>query len=161
MARSPTPNDQLTDLQRLARLLDSSIRLPGGYRIGLDGIIGLVPGIGDAVAATLSTYIVVRGARLGASTMTLVRMMGNILLELVVGFVPVLGDLFDFAWKANNRNIALLERHASELSGEGSAGRRLTTATLVLLAAFLLLIGLILVGLISLLVNLLQLLGAG
>jgi len=98
-------------LQRLAWLMDSSIPLPGGFRIGLDGLIGLVPGIGDVAGAVVSSYIIVEAGRLGAPRSLLVRMGFNVLLETVVGAVPLLGDLFDFAYKANLRNVRLLDRY--------------------------------------------------
>lgn len=97
-------------LRRLSWLLDDAIPLPGGYRIGWDGVVGLIPGIGDAIGASLSSYIVVEAARMGVSKAVLARMVINILLELLVGAVPVLGDLFDFAFKANARNVALMRR---------------------------------------------------
>ena len=145
----------------MARLLDSSIALPGGYRIGLDGLIGLIPGVGDAAAASIATYIVIQAARMGASTTTLIRMMGNVLVELLVGIVPVLGDLFDFVWKANNRNVALLERNLDRLEADGAGGRRLTAAVLVLFGGFFLLIALLTAAAISALVALLRAVGAG
>ena len=101
-------------LHRLSRLMDSSIRLPGGFRIGWDGIIGLIPGIGDLIGLGVSTWIVLGAARLGAPKATLARMAGNVAIESLVGTVPILGDLFDFAFKANERNMRLLERHARE-----------------------------------------------
>jgi len=101
-------------LHRLAYVLDSAIPLPGGYRIGLDGIIGLIPGLGDLFGTALSSYIVAQAHRLGVPRAVLLRMAGNIALETLVGAVPVLGDLFDFAWKANRRNVALLERHVAQ-----------------------------------------------
>ena len=94
--------------------MDSSIRLPGGFRIGWDGIIGLIPGIGDLIGLGVSTWIVLGAARLGAPKATLARMAGNVAIESLVGTVPILGDLFDFAFKANERNMRLLERHARE-----------------------------------------------
>ncbi len=112
--RAGADNQTPARIKRLAWLLDNSIRLPGGYRIGLDGIIGLVPGLGDVLAAALSCYIVVSAVRLGTPASVVVRMLGNVLLELVLGAVPVLGDLFDFAWKANARNARLVEAHLSE-----------------------------------------------
>jgi hypothetical protein len=151
----------LARLRGLARLLDSAIRLPGGYRIGLDGIIGLIPGVGDAVTAAAAAYIVVQAAQMGATTSTLIRMMLNVLLEVLVGVVPVVGDLFDFAWKANNRNIELLERQPQRLTGTGAARQRLTKATLALIAAFLLLLVLLFVGFAWLLLQLSESLVAG
>lgn len=101
-------------LRRLAHVLDSSVPLPGGYRIGVDGIIGLIPGVGDAAGALLSSYILLESHRLGVSTAVLMRMALNVLVEAVVGLVPLAGDLFDFVWKANRRNVALLEHHLRE-----------------------------------------------
>lgn len=98
-------------LHRLADILDTAIPLPGGLRIGLDGLIGLIPGAGDLIGTLLSSYIVAKAYKLGAPYMVLLHMAGNIALETVVGVVPVVGDLFDFAWKANRRNVDLLERH--------------------------------------------------
>jgi hypothetical protein len=102
---------QLERLRSLAWLLDESIPLPGGYRIGIDAIVGLVPGFGDAVGALLSAYIINEARRLGAPRSVLLRMGGNVLLEAVIGAVPLAGDLFDAAFKANMRNLALLEHY--------------------------------------------------
>jgi hypothetical protein len=97
----------------LASLLDSAIPLPGGYRIGLDGVTGLVPGLGDIVAALLSSYIVVyivvEAARLRVSASVVLRMELNVALELIIAAVPVAGDLLDFAFRANERNVRQLE----------------------------------------------------
>jgi len=99
-------------LNRLAWLLDSSIRLPVlGFRIGIDGLIGLIPGIGDVAGGVLSSYILVQAARLGVPKLTLLRMVFNIVIDTLVGMVPLFGDLFDFAWKANNRNVRLLNAY--------------------------------------------------
>lgn len=103
--------DRLQRLRSLAWLLDNSIPLPGGFRIGLDAIIGLVPGIGDAIGALFSAFILNEARLLGAPRSVLMRMSGNILLETIVGAIPFFGDLFDMGFKANMRNIALLERH--------------------------------------------------
>lgn len=99
----------LRHLGRVARLLDSAIRIPGTrFRIGIDGLLGLIPGVGDMAGLALSAYIVFAAARAGASTSTLMRMVVNMGIEAIVGMVPVLGDIFDIAWKANERNVALL-----------------------------------------------------
>ncbi|MEX3070960.1 DUF4112 domain-containing protein [Vibrio alginolyticus] len=98
-------------LQRLAWVLDSSIRLPGGYRIGVDGIIGLIPGFGDALGAGLSSYIVIKAVSLNVPIIVLIRMMINVVLELVIGVIPIIGDMFDFMYKANERNVKLINEH--------------------------------------------------
>jgi hypothetical protein len=99
-------------LNRLAWLLDSSIRVPGtDFRIGLDALLGLLPGGGDAAGVILSSYIVLEAARMGVPRRTLWLMIGNIAVEGLAGAVPVAGDLFDAAWKANQRNVDLLNAY--------------------------------------------------
>lgn len=96
-------------LDRLATLLDNSIRIPGTrIRVGLDGLIGLVPGIGDSLMLLISLYVVLRARMLGAPLSIILQMLVNVALDFVVGSVPVLGDIFDIAFKANIRNIDLL-----------------------------------------------------
>jgi hypothetical protein len=101
-----------------------AIRLPGGYRIGLDGLIGLIPGIGDGIGLLASGYIVAAAARLGAPKSILARMTLNVLLESLIGIIPVIGDLFDFAWKANLRNLALMNRYLDNPAPARKAARR-------------------------------------
>ena len=113
---TPTTN-RLTRIRRLAWWLDQGIRIPGTQiRIGLDPILGLVPGVGDSAGALLGAAILWEGVRAGVPRLTLVRMAANILLDTAVGSVPVAGDVFDAAWKSNTRNLDLLERHAIEPS---------------------------------------------
>ncbi len=107
------PNPRLERVRFLARLLDSCFILPGGYRIGIDPILGLLPGIGDVIGAGLSLYMVREAAKLGISKWVVLRMLGNVGLEALIGVIPVLGDLFDAAFKANVRNLRLLELHYS------------------------------------------------
>jgi hypothetical protein len=96
-------------LRRLAWWLDAAFRIPGTQqRIGIDGLIGLIPGVGDTIGALLSTYIIVAAARRGASVWTVARMLANVAIETTVGAVPILGDLFDVVFKANLRNMDLL-----------------------------------------------------
>jgi hypothetical protein len=132
-------------LRTLTNLLDNAFRVPGTrYRVGLDALIGLVPGIGDAIGAVFSTYIVFQAARLGASQATLVRMLGNVALDTLVGEVPLLGDLFDAGWKANTRNLALLENHLQYPVSTSRSSRRVLL--LIGLALLLLLAGVIALG---------------
>ena len=102
-------------LNRLARRMDSAFRLPiVGVRVGWDAIIGLVPGLGDAAALLPAGYILKEAHRLGASRSVLARMGANVGIDLVIGSVPLLGDLFDVGWKANLRNVDLLNRHLAD-----------------------------------------------
>lgn len=98
-------------LASLAHFTDDSISLSGGYRIGWDGIIGLIPWVGDIVGLMMSSYLIHTSAKLGASKRLLLRMSANTVIETLIGFIPVIGDLFDLAFKANRRNYELLERH--------------------------------------------------
>ena len=100
---------KLKRLDGLAYLLDNSIPIPGtGARVGIDALIGLVPGIGDVAGTAMSAYIVMQAARMGAPASVVARMVLNVGVETVVGSIPFLGDLFDAGWKANARNIKLL-----------------------------------------------------
>lgn len=104
-------NAQLERLRRLARTLDSSFRVPGTrFRFGLDGLIGLVPGVGDGASFAVSLYFLGTAHRMGVRKRTLVRMLWNLGVDFVVGAIPLIGDLFDFGWKANLRNMELIER---------------------------------------------------
>ncbi len=102
----------MTERERLERLtwwLDQRFRIPGtNRRIGLDGLVGLVPGIGDTATTAIALYVVYRAWQMGAPGPVLGRMAANVGIDYVVGSIPVLGDLFDFAFKANSRNMALL-----------------------------------------------------
>lgn len=109
------PDADLKRARALAKILDSAVGVPGTrLRIGLDAILGLIPGGGDVAGAALSGYIVLTAARLGASRAVLGRMLLNVVLDTAVGSIPILGDLFDVAYKANMKNVALLERYAAE-----------------------------------------------
>jgi hypothetical protein len=128
---------QLERLRTLARVLDSALRIPGTrYRFGLDALIGLVPGIGDAIGAIFSTLIIWQAARLGAPNATLVRMVANVGVDTLVGEIPLLGDLFDFGWKSNTMNLNLLEEHLQRPAVARKGSRRV----LLLLGAGLLLL---------------------
>ena len=99
------------NLDMLSKVLDTWFRVPGtNIRFGLDGIIGLIPGIGDVLGGLASCIIVLAAYVRGAPPITILRMVVNVAVEVLVGTVPVLGDLFDIAWRANRRNYHLLER---------------------------------------------------
>ncbi|TQS71675.1 DUF4112 domain-containing protein [Rhodobacteraceae bacterium] len=102
----------LERLERLAWHWDRAFGIPGTkYRIGWDGIIGLVPGIGDTLALAPAAYIVWSARRMGVPTHVLIRMLGNTGADWVIGLVPLLGDVLDFGFKSNSRNVALLRKH--------------------------------------------------
>ena len=108
----PETAKAIAELDGLARMLDSSWRIPGtSIRFGVDAVAGLLPGIGDAASGLVSAYIVLQARNHGASGGLLARMIGNVALDTVVGSVPILGSIFDVYYKANNRNIRLLRSH--------------------------------------------------
>lgn len=105
---------EIERLDQLSRLLDSAFEIPGtNIRMGIDALIGLIPGFGDLAGMLLSSYIILMAARLGAPRRALVRMIFNVLLETVIGALPILGDMFDIAFKANRRNVKLLQRYVN------------------------------------------------
>jgi hypothetical protein len=105
----PVPRE-LEHARLLARLLDDAIPIPGTpWRIGIDPLLGLLPGLGDLLGAVLSSWLLLIAARMGAPRTVVARMALNVALDTIVGIVPGLGDVFDAAWKANARNLALLE----------------------------------------------------
>jgi hypothetical protein len=105
----PALRAEIARLDRLADLLDSRFRIPGtGIRFGLDGLLGLVPGIGDTLVLLPSAWLVWRASRLGLPRRDIARMATNTGIDYAVGLVPILGDIFDVAFKGNRRNIAIL-----------------------------------------------------
>jgi len=135
---TPRQAQALDALRKVAQLLDSAFVVPGtSYRVGLDPILGLVPGLGDLVSPLFTIGLLWQARELAIPRVVLLRMILNVAIDSVLGAVPVVGDLFDFAWKANNKNVALVERHAQE-ERTASAGDwvfvGLTVATLLLMA---------------------------
>jgi hypothetical protein len=110
-ARAETAHPRLARMRFLGRLLDNSILLPGGFRIGLDPIIGLLPGIGDLIGSLFSFWLIYEAARLGIKKRHLLRMVLNVIIETAAGSIPLLGDLFDAAWKANAKNVQITENN--------------------------------------------------
>jgi hypothetical protein len=114
---SPAPDRPGTTatVRDLVRWLDQGIPVPGTrFRFGLDPLIGLIPGLGDAVGALLGLGLLVEGVRRRVPRVTLLRMAANLTVDALAGTIPVAGDVFDFFWKANSRNLALLERHVAD-----------------------------------------------
>jgi len=118
-------SDAVAEARRIAWLLDEAVRLPGGMRFGLDGVLGLIPGIGDLLGLLASGRIVNIARRQGVPPGVLVRMAGNIGIDALIGAIPIAGDLFDFGFKANARNVELLEQSLRRQS----AGRRRIAGT--------------------------------
>ncbi len=105
---------RLARLRRLAWLIDGAFRIPGSkFRFGLNSLIGLTPVAGDALLGAVSLYIVYEGYRLGVPRADIARMIGNVAVETAVGTIPVAGDLFDVAFKANLRNLAIIDRYVN------------------------------------------------
>jgi hypothetical protein len=132
---TPEPNESLRRAAAVARILDDAIGIPGtNIRIGIDPLVGLVPGLGDLLGGAASVYIILEAARAGASASVLIRMAVNVGIDTLVGSLPVVGDLFDFAWKSNARNVRLLARH---VEAPGHTRRASTVLVIVLVAAIL------------------------
>ena len=117
-------------IERIAWLMDRSIPI-GSYRIGLDPILGLIPGIGDVFSGVISAVLILQAHRAGIPRATVLRMVANVGIDSAVGSIPLVGDLFDFAWKANTKN---LELYRSAATGRRDAGRDWAFVALILLA---------------------------
>ena len=138
-----------TRIRWLAVLLDDLIEIPGtGRRIGLGPIVGLIPWAGDLIAAGPGAWLILEAARFHLPTSVLLRMVLNLLVDLVVGLVPVLGDLFDFGFKSNLRNLELFRRYASEPDTSTAEHRRFLGGLLLLVLAAVVALGWLLVALV-------------
>jgi hypothetical protein len=134
MQISPNQRKAISDLKVLAKLMDSQFKIPGtNIRFGLDALIGLVPGAGDFSALFVSGYMIITLAQNGASSFVLAKMTLNILIDATLGSIPILGDIFDVAFKANQRNMALVREHYIEGRHQGSARKLILPVMLVLL----------------------------
>ena len=107
-------NQKLQRLKKISVLMDSQFSGPFGLKFGLDGLLGLVPVVGDFITSFISLYIVLQAALLGCGPSVILRMGLNLLIENLIDFLPVIGNFFDFLWKANNKNILLIEQHLSD-----------------------------------------------
>jgi hypothetical protein len=136
-ATSFDADERLRWVERIARLMDSQFQLPGtSFRFGLDPLLGLLPVVGDLSTFAVSGALLLTMMRHGASGAVVVRMVLNILLDTVVGAIPVLGNIFDFAYKSNDRNVALLRRHYAEGRHAGSGKGLILVALLALATVF-------------------------
>lgn len=135
--RRPRPAGRIDEAERriafVARLLDDVIAIPGTrHRLGLDSIVGLIPGVGDVASAAVGVWVILEAARFKLPGVVLARMVVNTLVDLVIGAVPILGDLFDIVFKSNTRNVELFRRHATNPDAS-TRGHRLFLGGLVLL----------------------------
>ncbi len=131
-------------LDQLSHLMDGLFRIPGtGWRVGLDAVVGLIPGVGDIATTAVSFYILAAGVRYRVPKATLLRMAANIGVDYLLGAIPVVGDLFDVAWKSNRKNVELLRERAAVSAEEAAHGR----------ASDWLFLGVIMLGLLALLVG--------
>lgn len=118
-SRSRDPSRSRARIDRIARLLDSAYTIPGTrIRIGLDPLIGLIPGAGDMMTTALSAYVVYEAHRAGLPAKAVLRMVVNIVIDLIIGTVPILGDIGDIFWRANRRNLAIFDEHLARHSGD-------------------------------------------
>ena len=141
MAKTIRQQRGLREVSYLANLMDSRFRIPGtNLRFGLDGIIGLIPGAGDLSTFAVSSYMLWIMARNGASGYVLARMVLNVLIDALIGAIPFVGDLFDFVFKANTRNLRLMQEHYEEGRHRGSAWKAIIPVLIVL---FLIIAGII------------------
>ena len=109
---NPARRDRLEQLKQVAQLLDSQFSIPGtSIKVGLDSLIGLIPGVGDLISTAVSVWLIREARHLGAPWWLIARMSWNVAVDTTIGVIPVVGDVFDVVWKANRKNIELLTRH--------------------------------------------------
>lgn len=124
----------ISDVEELADQLDTRFRLPGGFRVGWDGLLGLIPGVGDLVTNGISFYIIFRAADAGCPPSVLLRMALNVLVDNLIDAIPFLGNIFDFFWKANSKNLELLRRYTFDPRRTTRSSRGVVFATLFAIA---------------------------
>ena len=123
--------EKIIRLKRLSERLDETFTIPGTERkIGIESIIGAIPLIGDLIGGIISTYIIYSGIKMGASPRVIARMATNIAIDFAIGSIPIVGDLFDFVWKANKKNVELIEE-TTLLNEENNKINYLIAATLI------------------------------
>jgi hypothetical protein len=108
----PSREDAMARITLVAKLMDSAFLIPGlNRRVGLDAVLGLVPGVGDALSAALASYIIWEARQLGLPRWKIVRMIGNVAADTAIGAIPFAGDVFDVFFKANERNLRIIHEH--------------------------------------------------
>ncbi|TMC61249.1 MAG: DUF4112 domain-containing protein [Chloroflexi bacterium] len=145
-ARTPSIADAERRIALVARVLDELITIPGTrQRFGLDSIVGLIPGVGDLASAAVGGWIIVEASRFRLPGVVLARMVVNTVVDLVIGSIPLLGDVFDVVFKSNTRNLALFRRHATD-PGASTTEHRAFLAGLVLVLVGLIWLAVVAIG---------------
>jgi hypothetical protein len=128
--------NKLDRLRGIATILDDAVRVPGtNIRFGLDALLGLFPGAGDAITGGVAAYAIVLAAQLGAPPAVIARMALNVLIDVATGTIPVLGDIFDVGWKSNRKNVRLLERYQAQPEKVKAASWGVVMAVLLVISA--------------------------
>ncbi|HKJ79295.1 MAG TPA: DUF4112 domain-containing protein [Prolixibacteraceae bacterium] len=135
MRQNNTPQEIPKDVRKLARLLDTQFSAGKHFRFGIDPILGLIPGVGDFMGLLLSGGLVALASRRGVSRKLVILMSLNVFLDAVIGSIPVLGGIFDFFYKANTRNVRMLEKYYSE--GKYRGGGKGTATIIIIVMLFL------------------------
>ena len=135
--------EKLLRLKLLGNRLDEIITIPGTkYKIGVDPIIGIFPVIGDLLGSIISIYIIYSGSKMGVSSQVIAKMSINLGIDFTVGLIPVFGDIFDMGWKANKRNVKLIENNINKTKENDSFSNLIiATLTILILVAFLMILG--------------------
>tara|TARA_Y100000996_G_scaffold373766_1_gene323486 strand:- start:119 stop:556 length:438 start_codon:yes stop_codon:yes gene_type:complete len=133
--------EKLIRLKRLSERLDDTFTIPGTkYKIGIEALIGAVPIIGDLIGGILASYIMYSGMKMGAPPRIIARMAVNIAIDFAIGSIPIIGDLFDLVWKANKKNVELIEDTTLDDKEEQKLNYLIITALILVLLGILLLI---------------------
>ena len=134
MAHRKTNTTGISELNALAKLMDAQFRVPGTeIRFGLDALIGFIPGVGDFASFLVSAYIISVARKNGASGFVVSRMVFNAAIDALIGAIPFLGDLFDIGFKANQKNMRLVQQHFNEGRHQGPAGKFVIPMMILLL----------------------------
>jgi hypothetical protein len=137
ITQAPPDTPALRHLNSLAKLMDARFRIPGtGFRFGLDGILGLIPGAGDLSTFAVSSYMLWVMAHNGASGYVMARMILNVFIDAIIGSIPLIGDIFDIAFKANMRNMRLMNEHYVEGRHKGSAWKVIVPVLIIMAIIF-------------------------
>ncbi len=134
MNKATAQNATMIKVAQLTKLMDKQFTIPGtNFRFGLDGILGLIPGIGDLSTFAVSCYLLTLMAKNGASGYVMARMVLNVLIDTIIGSIPFIGDIFDFAFKSNSRNMRLMQEHFVDGRHRGGAWKVIIPVVIILL----------------------------